>query len=204
MFGAFTAGWFVGLSAAVVAGTAFLLVMETSMRAGVRVALPAGAGVATGDAAWAAVVAAAGTTLHRLLAPWTAVLHWVAVAVVLALWVFAVRQLVRSEAAAQPDTLPSAPARAYLEFLAFTVVDAVTVVFFLSIIIGAAPSYRATDAAAFVAGAFLASLSWQTAAVVVGRRRPTLTARARRIVLAVDIVLLTMFIGYIAFGLYRP
>lgn len=206
MGGALAAGLLVGLSAAILSGSAAMLVMETSERRGLRVASAAGAGIASGDAVWAAVVVVAGTILHRLMAPWAAALQWTGVCVVLVIWVFAVRKLIRFNPAADESVsrLPASPGRVYLTFLAFTLVDAVTVVFFLSIIVGAAPAYRATEAAAFVGGALLASLGWQCGAAVTGRRRGAFSAGARKTVLLIDVVLLAIFVGCIAFGLYRP
>lgn len=66
------------------------------------------------------------------------------------------------------------------------------------------PGYDAREAAAFVVGVFLASLSWQWLLAAVGaRRRRIFSDRTRRGVLAVDCVLLAVFIAYVALGLYR-
>lgn len=206
MLNALTAGLLIGLSAAALAGGAALLVLETAALRGWLVALAAGAGIASGDAAWSAVVAAAGSPLGRLLAPGAVVLQWTGVVVVLALWVLAVRALLRIDAVSGPPDagLPTSPRRAYLECAAFTAADTVTVLFFLSVIVGAAPSYRGLEATVFVGGAFLASLSWQWGAAAIGRRRRRgVSVRTRRIVHLIDIVLLTVFMAYIGLAMYQ-
>lgn len=55
-----------------------------------------------------------------------------------------------------------------------------------------------------VVGAFVASLSWQGVLVAAGTcRGRSFSARARRVVLAVDCLLLALFIFYLALSLYR-
>jgi threonine/homoserine/homoserine lactone efflux protein len=204
--GALAAGFLIGLSAAVLSGGAAMLVMETSAHTGFGVATAAGAGIATGDAVWATVAVAAGAAVSRLLAPWVVVLHWLAIAVLLLIEVLAVRQLVHPGAGTVPTRTwhGGSPIRAYAEFLAFTLMNAVTVIYFLSLIVAAAPPYRAVEAATFVVGAFAASLSWQLALVGAGARLGrTFSDRARRRILLVDCGLLAVFIGYVALGLYR-
>lgn len=203
MAGALIAGLLVGLSVAVLSAGAALLVMETAKRSGLSVASAAGAGIATGDAVWATVVVAAGAALHRLMAPWAGVLQWTGVMVILMILVLAVRELIGFDPAAV-SRLPVSPGRAYGTFLGFTLIDTVTAVFFLSLMLGVAPSYGAHEAVAFVGGVLLASLSWQWNAALVGRRRGAFTARTRRRALLIDAVLLATFVGYLAFGLYRP
>lgn len=165
--------------------------------------MAAGAGIATGDAIWATVMVAAGAALHRLMVPWAGVLQWTGVLAILVVLVLAVRELIGFDPAAA-SRLPVSPGRAYATFLGFTLIDTVTAVFFLSLILGAAPSYGVAEAAAFIGGVLLASLSWQCAAASVGRRRGAFSARTRRTVLVVDVVLLVIFVGYLALGLYRP
>ncbi len=197
------AGIVVGLSVAVFVGGAAMAVMETAIQRGPRVALAAGAGVATGDAVWAAVAAGAGLALGRLLAPWAAGLQWAAVVALSALLVLGVRELLRREPPADVGRARS-PLRGYAEFLGHTLRHSTTVVFFVSLIVGAAPRYGVADAAAFVAGVFLASLSWQWILVVAGvRRGRSFSGRTRRVVLGLDCGLLALFIGYLALGVYR-
>ncbi len=205
MTGVFFAGFLLGLSVAALVGSAAMLVMEVSIQRGFGVAVAAGTGIATGDALWAAFAVAAGTIISRILAPWAAVLHWIALGALVAIGVLAVRHLVRPDLVTQSaEALPESPIRAYCTFLAFTLINSVTVMLFVSLIIGAAPHYRAIDAIVFVVGVFVASLSWQLGLAIAGtRHRGAFSSRARRRVLLLDGFLLALFIVYIALGLYR-
>lgn len=204
MSDALLAGFLVGLSVAVFVGGAAMTVMETAIQRGPRVALAAGAGVATGDAVWAGVAAGAGLALSRLLAPWAAALQWTAVLALSVLLLLGLRELVRPEPPVADVGLARSPLRGYAEFLTHTLRHSTTVAFFVSLIVGAAPRYGAATAVAFVAGVFLASLSWQWLLVIAGARRGrSFSGRTRRVVLGLDCGLLALFIGYLALGLYR-
>ena len=204
MYDALAAGLLVGLSVAVFVGGAAMVVMEAAIQRGPVYALAAGGGIATADALWATLAAGAGAALSRLLAPAATALQWIALAALASLLILAVRELLRPEPPASVVGLSPSPLSAYGEFLAHALRHFTTVVFFAGIIIGAAPHYSAAEAAAFVAGVFLASLSWQWFLAVAGtRRRRPFSGRARRGVLVLDCVLLAMFIAEIALGLYR-
>ena len=204
MLDALLAGLLAGLFVAVLVGSAAMTVMETAIQRGRRVALAAGGGIASGDALWAALAAGGGAALSRMLAPWERALQYLAVGALAVFLVFAVLQLRQSGAAASVVGLAVSPLRAYREFLVHALRHPATVFFFLSLIIGAPPRYGAGEAAAFVGGVFLASLSWQWALALAGARRGRLFSdRTRRVVLALDCVLLGLFIVYIAFGFHR-
>lgn len=201
---ALVAGLLVGLAVAVFVAGPAMFVMETAAQRGLGVALAAGGGIATGDAVWAAVAAGAGLSLSRLLLPWVTALQWISVGALVMLLMFGVRELRRRESPASVGALSASPWGVYREFLTHTLRHSVTLVFFVSLIIGAAPRFGAAGAAAFTAGVFLASLSWQLLLAAVGRwcRRP-FSGRARRGVLALDCVLLAVYIAYVGLGLYR-
>jgi threonine/homoserine/homoserine lactone efflux protein len=204
MLDALLAGLFVGLSVAVLVGAPAMTVMETAIQRGRRVALAAGGGIASGDALWAAVAAGAGLALSRLLAPWATALQWIAVGVLAVFLALAVRELVHRDTPGVVVALAVSPLSAYSEFLVHTLRHPATVLCFMSLIVGAAPRYGAADAASFVGGVFLASLAWQWVLAFAGARRGRpFSGRARRVVLALDCVLLGLFIAYIALGFYR-
>lgn len=201
MIGALTTGLVVGLSIAVFVGFAAMSVIETAAHGGLRNGLAAGLGIATGDGVWAAV--AAGTTLDHLLRPWETYLRWAAVAVLVGLGVLAARQLLRP--GPEPtERLPESAGGLYRTYLAATLRDPVTVIFFGSLILGAAPRYGPAQTSVFAAGAFLGSLAYQAALAGVGAwRRRAFTARTRRTLWVLDCALLTLFTAYIALGWYR-
>lgn len=201
MVDALTTGLVVGLSIAVFVGFAAMSVIETAANGGLRNGLTAALGIATGDGSWAAVVAAAGTALSQILGPYESYLRWAAVAVLACLGVLAVRQV------RHPDPEPGGripQSGVYRVYLAATLRDPVTVIFFGSLALGSAPRYGPAQALVFAVGAFLGSLAWQSALAVVGvRRGRVFTARGRRRLGVLDCALLAVFTAYIALGWYR-
>lgn len=201
MLPALTSGVVVGLSIAVFVGYAAMSVIETAALGGLGNGLTAALGIATVDGLWAAVVAAAGTPLDRILGPYEPYLRWAAFAALAYLGVLAVRQVLR------PDPEPAGlipQAGVYRVYLTATLRDPVTVIFFGSLILGSAPRYGPAQASVFALGAFLGSLAWQSALAGVGARRGrTFTARGRRRLAVLDCALLAVFTAYIALGWYR-
>lgn len=200
--GTLAAGAVVGLSIAVFVGFAAMSVIETAARGGLLIGLAAGAGIASGDALWAAVTVTGGPVIGRVLGPWDSYLRWAAVAVLFALGVLAVRQVLAPAGVA--DDLPPPPAATYRTYLAATLRDPVTLVFFGSLILGAGHRYTSAEAMAFIAGAFLGSLGWQSLLAGAGARRGrSFSARTRRRLWVLDCLLLALFATYIALGWYR-
>lgn len=198
MVGAFGTGLVVGLSVAIFVGYAAMAVLETAARDGLGSGLSAGLGIATADTLWAAV-AAAGTVVNRLFMPWSGHLNWAAVAVLAGLVVFAVRKLVSDAAGVSVIWAPSPAPRVYGAYLAATAREPVTVVYFLTLTLGVLPHYRAIEWAVFVAGVFLASMAWQAVMAAIGARRGrVLSPRTRRRVYVLDIVLLSVFMVFVA------
>jgi threonine/homoserine/homoserine lactone efflux protein len=202
MAGPLTSGALAGLSIAVFVGFAAMSVFGSAARGGLRTGMAAGSGIATGDALWAAVTVTVGPAIGRVLAPWEPYLRWGAVAVLVVLGVFAIRQVLGKGGPAAE--LSDASAGAYCTYLAATLRDPVTVIFFGSLILGAVPRYGSVQAGVFVAGAFLGSLSWQSILAGVGARRGrSFSDRTRRQLWIIDCVLLALFVTYIALGWYR-
>lgn len=201
MAGALIDGMLTGILVVVFVGFAAMEVLDVAAGAGIGVGLAAGLGVATGDGFWAAAAVSAGALISRVLAPWSGYLQWGAVAVLAGVWVRAIREVVRPN----PDIavwVPRSPGHAYRAYLAATLRDVVTVVFFGTLMLWAAPRYDAGQGAAFVAGVFLTSLTWQAVFAAVGARRGrVLSGQARRRVFGLDCVLLAVFIGYVLFGI---
>jgi threonine/homoserine/homoserine lactone efflux protein len=167
---AFLAGVIAGYGVAIPVGAIAVLVVDAGLRRGLRVGLAAGAGTATADGVYALVAAVAGAAVASLIDPVEAELRWLSVAVLVAI---ALRGLLglRHEAGAMAVAGVEAPRaapggeirRTYARFLGLTIVNPTTVVYFAALILGL-PSVGdgAGERAAFVVGAFLASLSWQS------------------------------------------
>ncbi len=179
---AFVAGVIAGYGIAIPVGAIAVLIIDQAIRHGFRTAAAAGAGAATVDLLYAAVAAAFGSALAAVLAPIAVPLRVASVAVLVAI---AVRGLLllRRDASAEPASVSSPPgaARTYSVFLGITLVNPMTIVYFAALILGLSSTGAGpAEKAAFVVGAGLASLSWQTLLAFLGSRlHHRLSTRAR-------------------------
>ena len=160
----FVAGALAGWAIAIPVGAIAVLIVEIGIRRGFRVAAAAGAGAASADGIYAALAALGGTALAAVLEPLERPLRIVAI---LALLAIGIRGLILTTMASRTvpasATLPTRVVPTYARFLGLTLLNPQTVVYFAALIlalpdVGRGPGERT----AFVAGAFLASLSWQT------------------------------------------
>ena len=196
LLAAFGAGALAGYAIAIPVGAIAVLIVETGVRRGLRLAAAAGAGAATADGVYAAVAMVGGTAIAVLLEPWSRPLRIAAVFVLLAIGVRGLLRVAHSSRASRqmparaappaelgtgeligPDQVEHTarpPARGtvlatYARFVGLTVLNPSTVVYFAALILALPELGSATLArVAFVAGAFLASLSWQTVLAAVG------------------------------------
>ena len=204
MITALLAGAAAGLGIAIPVGAIAILIVETGLRRGFRLAAAAGAGAATVDGIYALVAAAFGAALAAVLAPWERSLRVLAVVVLVAIAVrglLGLRALSRSLAAdgapIRPDVEAAerggSAARTYGVFVAITLLNPVTVTYFAALILGlGSTGAGAAEKAAFVAGAFLASLAWQTLLAAAGaflHRRLSARLRAGVVLLGNAIIL---------------
>ncbi|HSO29966.1 MAG TPA: LysE family transporter [Candidatus Sulfomarinibacteraceae bacterium] len=170
MVPAFVAGALAGWAIAIPIGAIAVLIMETGIRRGFRVAAAAGAGAASADGAFAALAVVGGTALTAVLEPLEQPLRIVAIGMLLAI---GVRGLLLMTIAARSvpaaAALPTRVLPTYLRFLGLTLLNPQTVVYFAALIIAVPDVGRGPgERGAFVAGAFLASLSWQLVLAAVG------------------------------------
>jgi arginine exporter protein ArgO len=181
-----------GLAIAVPVGAIGILIVETGLRHGFRTAFAAGAGTASADGIYATVAVLAGVALADVIAPWARPLRVVAVVVLVVIgvrgMVAAIAALRRPvgpvgtvepvEVGLSPGEVPSALAEAgasaapkrgagrlwtYLTYLGLTLLNPMTVIYFASLILGLGTGgSTSAEKAAFVFGAFAASLAWQS------------------------------------------
>jgi arginine exporter protein ArgO len=193
-----------GLGIAIPIGAIAILIVETGLRRGFRLAAAAGAGAATVDGVYALVAAAFGAALAAVLAPWERPLRVLAVVVLVAialrglLGLRALRRPVAADAAPIPADVEAAErdgsaVRTYGVFVAITLLNPVTVTYFAALILGLGSTGAGpAEKAAFVIGAFLASLAWQTLLAAVGaylHRRLSPRLRAAVVLLGNAIIL---------------
>lgn len=202
--GRFLDGALAGYGIAVPVGAIAVLIVGVGIAHGFRAAFAAGAGAATADLAYAGVAAVAGSAVSDALGPQRTAIRWVSAAVLIGL---ALRGFLTLRAA-DPQSAPAVggdrPARTYLTFVALTLVNPLTVVYFTTLVVGLGSSVASTAAAgaAFVAGAGLASLSWQTLLAGVGAvARHRLPARFRLATVAAgNLVVLALAVRIILTG----
>jgi arginine exporter protein ArgO len=156
---AFLAGVAAGYGIAVPVGAIGVLIAGLSARSSLRVGAAAGLGAATADGVYALVAVAGGAAIAGLIAPIAEPLRWAAAAVLLALagWT-AIGAIRRRHRAPAERTAPVTALRAYLGILALTLLNPATVIYFAALVLGRGD---AGGGVWFVAGAFLASASWQ-------------------------------------------
>jgi len=164
---AFLSGAIAGYGIAIPVGAIAVLIIEAGLRRGFRIGAAAGAGAAAADGLYAAIAAVSGAALATLLAPYRTPLQLLAVAVLAFLGargLLALRTSGGGREAGQPGAVQGrAAAGTFLVFLGLTLLNPQTITYFAALILGL-PSLAAAmpERFAFVAGAFLASLSWQT------------------------------------------
>jgi len=159
----FVAGALAGWAIAIPVGAIAVLIVEIGIRRGFLVAAAAGAGAASADGLYAALAAVGGTALAAFLEPLEGPLRVVAIGALLAIGIRGLL-LVTIGPRRVPGSadLPIQVVGTYVRFLGLTLLNPATVIYFAALILalpdlGRGPGERA----AFVAGAFLASLSWQ-------------------------------------------
>ncbi|MEK6207249.1 MAG: LysE family transporter [Chloroflexota bacterium] len=196
---AFLLGVAAGYAIAIPFGPIAVLIVGTGVRQGLRAAAAAGAGTATADLVFATIAMLFGAAASALLAPILQAARLVAGA---ALAVIAVRGLLSAPQAMDRETGGVNPGNTYVMFLGLTMLNPPTVIYFVSLAI-ALPEVSADFAsrAAFVAGAFLSSLSWQEFLALVGSvLHGRLTPRLQRITAVVSSLIILALAARVAFG----
>lgn len=169
----FYEGLLAGYGIAIPVGAIAVLIIQAGIRCGFRTGLMAGAGAATADFLYAVLAAFAGATLVRWLEPIETPLRVVSACVLIGLGVWGLRQSFQkkeSKGGREKKMEECRPVRVYGQFLALTLINPMTIIYFAAYIIGrnigGLDSWGAVGM--FVAGAGLASLSWQSFLAVVG------------------------------------
>jgi threonine/homoserine/homoserine lactone efflux protein len=166
----FLTGVAAGYAIAIPVGAIAVLIVEIGIRRGFRTAAAAGAGAASADGLYASLAAIGGAAIAGILEPFARPLKIVAIGALLGIGLRGlVLQLRVPRSATGSPGIPGRARGTYARFLALTLLNPATVIYFAALILavpnlGRGPAERA----AFVAGAFLSSLSWQTTLAAVG------------------------------------
>jgi arginine exporter protein ArgO len=178
-------GVLAGYGIAIPVGAIAVLIVGVGMRLGFTTAASAGAGAATADLLYALVAATAGAAAARILEPWAGPIRVLSGMALILLagkgFIDARRAQLRPPrrgpgALRQPAAEPEVAMRrgemvfTYGRFLALTVINPMTVVYFTTMVLGSGAGHSPTfvEALLFAIGAFAASLSWQTLLAGVG------------------------------------
>ncbi|WP_037577887.1 LysE family transporter [Phaeacidiphilus oryzae] len=168
MIAALVAGLLAGYGIAVPVGAVGTYLVALTVRTSLLVGACAALGVATADGVYALVAQAGGAALARGIQPVLTPLRWASALVLTALAVrgavLALRRYRRRDAPVlDGGGAALGPARAYLGLWGVTMLNPLTVVYFVALVLGgqAAPAADRMRQAAFVLAAFAASASWQ-------------------------------------------
>jgi arginine exporter protein ArgO len=168
---AFLRGIFAGYGIAIPVGPIAILIIELGIRRGFTTAFCAGAGAASADLIYATIAVVAGTILVSILAPFSGILHTASACglILIGVWLL-YRGFQHSHAQENRLAISSEGySRIYTMVLGLTLLNPVTVTYFTTLILGlkATTSESPLSSFLFVAGAYLASLSWQTLLAIV-------------------------------------
>lgn len=162
---AFWEGVVAGYGIAIPVGAIAVLIVDVGLRRGFGLGFMAGAGAAAADFIYATLAALAGEALAGALAPFAGSLRVVSA---LALFALGGYGFLRARRVADRATTKLAPSlgqlRTFGQFLGLTLLNPLTIVYFSALILSRDVGATTTigERAAFVIGAGLASLSWQT------------------------------------------
>lgn len=158
MSGPFLAGVVAGYGIAMPVGAIGVLIAGLSARTSLRIGAAAGLGAATADGVYALAAVAGGAVVASAIAPVAAPLRWAGALILLALAGWTAREAIRRPGVTERGEHPATVLRAYTGVLALTLLNPATVIYFAALVLG---SGGAGGGVWFVAGAFLASASWQ-------------------------------------------
>ncbi len=171
MLESFIGGVLAGYAIAIPVGAIAILIFETGLRRGFWSGFAAGSGAATADLIYATIAATLGTALAVFLAPISGVLKWGSALFLVGLGLWGLVQLWPSRRA-RVDVAPRAAGwwQTYVTLLGLTILNPTTIAYFAALILGLNIGAGLTlgHKMLFVAGAFLASWSWQTLLAALG------------------------------------
>ncbi|HEX7099242.1 MAG TPA: LysE family transporter [Acidimicrobiia bacterium] len=202
---AFIDGVVAGYGIAIPVGAVAILIVGAAMRGGFGYGFSAGAGAATADLLYALVAALAGAVVADWLEPWSRPIRLVSATVLVAIAVWGLLGI-RRRATGSPPTLEvtrSDLVSAYARFVGITIINPLTVVYFTTLVLGSGLGRDRGVVALvlFAAGAFLASLSWQTLLAAIGAfGRRGLSPKAQVVTLVIGNVVILVLALRIAVG----
>ncbi len=158
---AFANGLVAGYGIAIPVGAIAVLIVAKGAQESFRSAAVAGLGAASADLTYAIVAIAAGGELAPHLRDASTLIHLLSGCVLGALGGYGILRAARS--GSTPSAVPAGALRpTYIRFLALTLINPLTVVYFASLVVTSRTTTRPAGAVAFAAGVAISSASWQT------------------------------------------
>lgn len=171
----FIFGLTAGIALAIPVGPMALLLIDTTLRHGLRVGAAGALAMASVDATYAVVVFLAGSAVAGILGTYGIWFSLVGSAILLGLGaqtIYKALSLRRaSESSSQSQTEATTAGKTYLKFAAATVVNPPTALYFLAItpsLVGLTGSGPVSATLAFASGVFIGSVVWQQALALTG------------------------------------
>jgi threonine/homoserine/homoserine lactone efflux protein len=167
----FIEGVIAGYGIAIPVGAVSILIINIAIRWGFRTGFMAGAGAATADFLYALLASAAGVALTAALKPYAISLRIMGGIVLVGIALAGLWQGFKRRDNLAQGILSGSPLSTYLRFLAITILNPLTIVYFTAYIIGRdypAEGFSIQSSLLFVFGAGLSSLSWQTLLAMIG------------------------------------
>jgi threonine/homoserine/homoserine lactone efflux protein len=170
---AFLNGVVAGYGIAIPVGAIAVLIVEVGMRCGFRCGAFAGAGAASADLLYATAAVVGGAALAATVESVETPLKYASGVVLAAIAIAGLLRARRDRR--QPAPVTVLPDRSelratYARFLGLTIINPLTIAYFAAFVVGLglADGLSLAGGVVFVAGAFLASLSWQLLLAGVG------------------------------------
>ncbi|HEX6946333.1 MAG TPA: LysE family transporter [Acidimicrobiia bacterium] len=159
----FLSGVVAGYGIAIPIGAIGILIIETGMRSGLRKGLAAGAGAATADFVYALLAVLGGAGIAAAVGEIGPTFRYAGGALLVVMAVLGIRRALGRNPIVRRSGFAEGTGATYATFLGLTLINPATVVYFVAVVmgLGLAAGMTALEGTAFVAGAALASLSWQ-------------------------------------------
>lgn len=195
---ALVSGLLAGLALAIPLGAIGALLFTEGLRRGFRRGLPAAAGVATADGIYSVLAIVFGLAVAPLIAaisPWPAVLGGAALIAIAGVGVIKGVRAPVSLADHTPLAASNRSVRRFLAFLALTLVNPMTLLYFVAVSTGISDVIHTVPTRlAFIGGVWIGSLGWQCVLVAAGAVLSTrIRPRAYRVTLLAGNILIAAF-----------
>lgn len=173
MWDFFVTGAIAGYAIAIPVGVVAVLILETGLKRGFWHGLAAGSGAATADLIYATIAVTVGVVVAQWLDPIEPILKLVSSAFLVAMGAAGLYKTWRSRNENPDANVKAVNAgilQTYATLLTLTILNPATIVYFAALILGGTVGQPPGpgEKAAFVAGAALASWSWQSFLAAIG------------------------------------